>query len=234
MTEQTLWFVIIAALVGAALGFGAGRVFGGAKKRVSELEAEVSRQREEIAGYRDEVETHFKKTAGLLVSMAGTYKDLFEHLSTGYERLSQGSARELFKDRVGALLIGGATSRALGEDKVSGHSAEGIKQQDDTAGTAPDATINIDGNNQDRADTSLEKSLPKALDEIGEADTSLKEAAAVDHEPGSSEVADEAGSSNDGSKPISTKIEAPELDDLNRDSPNDKTEPDEGTKTKPN
>lgn len=108
MTEQTAWLLAIVAVLAAALiGFFVGRQFSGAKKQLEALESENSRQKEEISGYKREVEAHFDKSATLFASMAGSYKDLFEHLSSGYEKLSEGSARELFRDRIAALLLEG-------------------------------------------------------------------------------------------------------------------------------
>lgn len=79
MTEQTAWLVGIFAVVLAGLvGFFAGRRFSGARERIEALEAEVTRQKDEISGYKREVEKHFDKTATLFVSMAGSYKELFE------------------------------------------------------------------------------------------------------------------------------------------------------------
>ena len=99
MTEQMWLMAGAAAVLAALIGFLLGRSSGGSKQRVAELEAEVSRQNEEISTYKREVETHFDKTATLVAAMAGSYKDLFEHLSSGYEELSSGSARQLFRDR---------------------------------------------------------------------------------------------------------------------------------------
>ena len=77
MTEQTWWLVgALATLIAAAIGFFVGRSFGGAKKRVDELEAEVARQKDEISGYKREVESHFDKTASLVASMAGSLQGL--------------------------------------------------------------------------------------------------------------------------------------------------------------
>ena len=125
MTEQTMWLIGGAAVfVAALIGFFVGRSpLGGKTKQVAVLEAEVSRQQEEIAGYKRDVESHFDKTATLVASMAGSYKDLFEHLSSGYEQLSSGSARQLFRDRVVSLLVGNAGATAATDvtpsDKVS-------------------------------------------------------------------------------------------------------------------
>lgn len=109
MTEQTAWLAAVAAVLAAAIiGFFVGRRRSGGRQRIEELESEVRRQADEIEGYRKEVAEHFDQTATLFVSMAGSYKELFEHLSSGYEKLSSGSARSLFQQRVDALLLGSA------------------------------------------------------------------------------------------------------------------------------
>lgn len=118
MSGQTWWVVaVIAVVVAGVIGFFIGRHTGGTKQRIRELEADLASRSEEIRGYRKEVETHFDKTATLFVSMAGSYKDLFEHLSSGYEKLSAGSARDLFKERVTALLLDGPPARD-GDDEI--------------------------------------------------------------------------------------------------------------------
>jgi uncharacterized protein len=109
MTAQTAWLLaIFAVVIAGVIGFFVGRQFAAGKERIEALESEVQKQQAQIEGYRKEVATHFDKTATLFVSMAGSYKELFEHLSSGYEKLSSGSARELFQQRVDALLVGNA------------------------------------------------------------------------------------------------------------------------------
>lgn len=107
MSGQALWaFVIVLVLVAAGLGFFFGRVSNsGMKERLREAEDAVGRKDSELTSYRREVDAHFDKTATLFVSMAGSYKDLFEHLSNGYEKLSDGSSRDLFREHVATLLI---------------------------------------------------------------------------------------------------------------------------------
>lgn len=103
---ETMWLLTAGAVLAAAVaGFLVGRATGSAKARITELEADLKRQRDEADQYKQEVETHFEHTATLFVSMAGSYKALFEHLSQDYEKLSDGSARALFRDRVSALLL---------------------------------------------------------------------------------------------------------------------------------
>lgn len=115
MTPQTAWLIAISAVVlVGVVAFFIGRSTAGTKARIDELEAELRSKKAEVEGYRKEVEQHLDKTATLFVSMAGSYKALFEHLSGGYEKLATGSAREIFQQRVDALLLGGAR-----EDKGS-------------------------------------------------------------------------------------------------------------------
>lgn len=125
MTEDTWWLVgIVAVLAAAVIGFFVGRNSGGARKRVEVLEEEVSRQKEELADYRREVESHFDQTATLFGSLAGSYKELFDHLSSGYEKLSGGSARQLFRGKVGGLLLGGTAVAAATGDVSSALAAD--------------------------------------------------------------------------------------------------------------
>ena len=82
MTTEQIWMGVGLAVVLLA-GFGGyfiGRSLGGSGKRVSELESEVERQKEEVEEYKKTVESHFDKSATLFVSMAGSYKEMFEHL----------------------------------------------------------------------------------------------------------------------------------------------------------
>lgn len=111
MTPQTAWLIAISAVViVGVVAFFIGRSTAGTKARIDELEAELSSKKAEVEGYRKEVEQHLDRTATLFVSMAGSYKEMFEHVSSGYEKLSTGSARELFKQRVDALMLGAARS----------------------------------------------------------------------------------------------------------------------------
>lgn len=148
MTPQTAWLVAISAVViVGVVAFFIGRSTAGTKARIDELEAELDTKRAEVEGYRKEVEQHFDKTATLFVSMAGSYKELFEHLSSGYEKLSTGSARALFQQRVDALLIGSARGTSGGDEAgklLAGAAAAGATTAAagdpapvEAAGTAP-------------------------------------------------------------------------------------------------
>lgn len=144
MTPQTAWLLAISAVViVGVIAFFVGRSTAGTKGRIDELEAELARKVEEAERYRKEVDAHFDKTATLFVSMAGSYKELFEHLSSGYDQRSGASARERFQERVDALLprraaepavagtLLGAAATAAAASPAAGAGAEAV------GGTAP-------------------------------------------------------------------------------------------------
>ncbi len=133
MTQQLWWLVgIVAVIMAGAIGFLLGRRGKGDRLRVAELEEELERKNEEISGYRREVESHFDRTAALFTSMAGNYRELFDHLSTGYAKLSGGSARELFRQRVDAVLLEGTLAGRDEQETDTG-------RQDDTSAASAEA-----------------------------------------------------------------------------------------------
>lgn len=120
MTEQAWWVVaLVAVIITGVIGFFIGRQTASSKERIDELEEALNREKAALSDYRDKVDAHFDKTAGLFVSMAGSYKDLFDHLSSGYENLAPGASRELFKDRVSALLLESRASDATPTQTVA-------------------------------------------------------------------------------------------------------------------
>ncbi len=138
MTPQTAWLLAISAVViVGVIAFFVGRSSAGTKGRIDELEAELARKSEEAERYRKEVDAHFDKTATLFVSMAGSYKELFEHLSAGYDKLSGASARERFQERVDALL-----PRRVVEPAASGALLAGAATA--AAAASPDAGAEVE------------------------------------------------------------------------------------------
>lgn len=190
MTPQTAWLIAISAVViVGVVAFFIGRSTAGTKARIDELEAELRGKQEEVETYRKNVEAHFDKTATLFVSMAGSYKELFEHLSSGYETLSTGSARALFQQRVDALLVGGAReggSTLLGAGAVAGVAAtaaaagvaEAASDAPETAADAPPADIAAAG--------------AQAVDEPAAPATVSAAAHDAAEQPGSTRAEDEA------------------------------------------
>lgn len=205
MTPQTVWLLVIgAAVLVAALAFFIGRSSaGGGQARIDELEAELrakqaemetalQAKQQEMESYRKDVEAHFDRTATLFVSMAGSYKGLFEHLSDGYERLSTGSARELFQQRVDALLIGSAhsaeepaTSNNLLGGAVTGAAAAG-------AAAAAAATVSEPAEPVEAVDTAAAiaaEAVPPAAEPEPVADETVASAAQAAPAPDATEEA---------------------------------------------
>lgn len=179
-----MWLVVIVLVVAAAvIGFYLGRVSaGGARQKAVELEAEVERQKSELNEYRREVDAHFDQTASLFVSMAGSYKALFEHLNSGYEKLAGNEGRDLFRERIASLLLDGRQDEhsryLLEDDKAAADETTHAAPAADTASDAPEAASEA----ADRAATdtvaeaAAEEPMPEAAE--GGAETKVEVVAA--------------------------------------------------------
>jgi uncharacterized protein len=112
MFTAEIWLVLILTVIFAGLvGFAIGRrkAPGGQdeiKNLMQEYEQQLSQKNEELEAYQQVVHEHYDSTADLFKNMAGSYKELFDHLSVGYERLGNLSDKRVLPERAGALLDG--------------------------------------------------------------------------------------------------------------------------------
>jgi uncharacterized protein len=79
------WLLVVAT--GIALGFSVGRLWPGSAAKLSALERERDAAREEFEAYRQEVSTHFARTAHLFDKVTADYRGLYEHLAMGSRQL---------------------------------------------------------------------------------------------------------------------------------------------------
>lgn len=80
------WLLVVA--VGIALGFSVGRLWPGSAAKITELERQRDAAREDLRTYRQDVSTHFERTAHLFDKVTADYRGLYEHLSVGARQLS--------------------------------------------------------------------------------------------------------------------------------------------------
>ena len=90
--EMILLIIIVALIVFAVLGIYIGTRISSDKKRIRELEAELSDTTKELEGYRLKVNDHFKKTSELFTEMTSTYKAVYLHLAEGSHELCTNDA----------------------------------------------------------------------------------------------------------------------------------------------
>lgn len=199
MTGQAMWaFVIVAVVAAALIGFLLGRANGnGAKQKLKELEEDLQGKDRELAGYKREVDAHFDRTASLFVSMAGSYKALFEHLSEGYAKLSDGSDRDLFRERVATLLIdapregGSHDEDATPRDQATTAPDADDSARDETEASQPQADADEDARASADATPGADDERVSPAEEHGPTGNG-QEPAAVEDEPEQSRVAGEA------------------------------------------
>ena len=112
MTTATIWTLFILGVIFAALiGFAIGRRQApGGSAQIKEMqdlhEHELAQKQLELEAYQQQVHDHYNQTANLFKGMAGSYKELFDHLSVGYEQLGNLSDQRILPERAGALLDG--------------------------------------------------------------------------------------------------------------------------------
>ena len=83
-----VWGIGIAGFAfGLACGLAAGYLMRGNRQRVEELEEELSGLRRQFDGYREQVNQHFLTTSELVQKMTDSYRDVYEHLAAGSEKL---------------------------------------------------------------------------------------------------------------------------------------------------
>lgn len=120
--------VIVSLLVGIAIG-GFGAHFLLPRARVHRAEQKV---RKEFEDYREQVAEHFARTAGLINQLTDSYKDVFEHLQSGANRLlDEDQLREKLSDESGKTI----TLPRLGYHR-SGEGSNAPSTPDDRAGSA--------------------------------------------------------------------------------------------------
>jgi len=76
-------WVIVALIIGAALGAGAVWIF--AVRRAGPIS--VKEMKKENERFREEVNAHFVQSAQLINELTDSYKKVFDHLSDGADRL---------------------------------------------------------------------------------------------------------------------------------------------------
>jgi uncharacterized membrane-anchored protein YhcB (DUF1043 family) len=84
------WVVVCFAFgSGVLLGIVVAQAIGRRLDRHADLRAELERVKAEHQAYRNEVYSHFAKTAELFQEMTDTYRGVYEHLATGASELCE-------------------------------------------------------------------------------------------------------------------------------------------------
>ena len=85
--ELIILIIVVALVVFAVLGIYIGTRISSDKKRIRELEDELSDTKKELEQYRSKVNNHFKKTSELFTQMTSAYKAVYLHLAEGSHEL---------------------------------------------------------------------------------------------------------------------------------------------------
>ena len=86
---QAISIFVVAVLLGGAMGWLLALRQGGSKAQHDARALE-----REFDQYRDEVSSHFVQTSELVGRLSESYRDVFDHLASGAQRLCNGEAVE--------------------------------------------------------------------------------------------------------------------------------------------
>ncbi|RRQ21393.1 YhcB family protein [Thiohalobacter thiocyanaticus] len=88
INEFTFWSLLLVALfLGLVSGFLISYLWLNQDSRARGLQAELERSREELKEYRQKVNQHFQKTAGLFEDMTERYREVYRHLAASSQDL---------------------------------------------------------------------------------------------------------------------------------------------------
>lgn len=82
-TVQVWLFVLLGTVIGVAIGYFLQLRLHPSTRRHEELEKQLLALQEEHKHYRYDVNAHFNKTADLLSHLAGSYREVHNHLARG-------------------------------------------------------------------------------------------------------------------------------------------------------
>jgi uncharacterized protein len=93
--ELIIFIIIVGLLLFAGFGIFIGTRISADKRRIRELESELSAARKDMETYRIKVNDHFKKTSELFTRMTASYKAVYLHLAEGAQSLCTNDAAML-------------------------------------------------------------------------------------------------------------------------------------------
>jgi uncharacterized protein len=204
----------IALTAAAVIGFYVGRHTAPGKRRVDSLQEELEQSRRQMADYRESVNRHFEKTANLFTNMAGSYRDLYDHLRESYGTLTDTPGRPLLPERAGALLEAGRP--AVATDTSEERSPERRHEPPAEVGVPPPGMPEADDEHMmgDAPHIPAHAELEEAPEEPIKARRDEEKAATADDETGG-----EAGASTDKTEEPPSKSEPPPRTDASRTAP---------------
>ena len=80
-------FTVISLLIGFSLGLIFSRLIPAGQEEKKELEQTLKEKEAELAKYKEDVSTHFSKTADLVNNLTDSYKSVHQHLASGVQAL---------------------------------------------------------------------------------------------------------------------------------------------------
>jgi len=90
--QSSVWIIgIVALAIGAVIGYLLGRS-GGDNSQQEQLTKQLEETQQELNGYKEQVNTHFARTAELVNNLTESYKEVHQHLASSAQSLCKDGA----------------------------------------------------------------------------------------------------------------------------------------------
>jgi len=154
-------FTVISLLIGFSLGLIFSRLIPAGEEEKKELEQTLKEKEEELAKYKEEVSTHFSKTADLVNNLTDSYKSVHQHLASGVQTLCSENTGEKLVYNPSHKLEAKAENPDIIETTAANHEADNtsvvsddFEPPHDYSAMTPDTDTNAEPSDQN-ADLSV-------------------------------------------------------------------------------
>ena len=166
-----VWIIVV--LICLAGGIWLGRYTAPGVEKARSMEQERDEAHAELQRYREDVRTHFEKTAHLFNQVTSGYRSLYEHLAEGSERLGTGPSAGMLESKPEERTLQAPTEAAddaEGEDKAAetrpaGEAGEAGMDQTPAAQQQPEGEPEPQAESESESQAPEESQKPRGEDE---------------------------------------------------------------------
>jgi uncharacterized membrane-anchored protein YhcB (DUF1043 family) len=166
--EITLWiWGLVVFTVGGGTGYFLARQIK--SQRTRGLEQELDTTRSDLSEYRGEVDRHFLKTSLLLSKLTDNYREVYEHLATGAQKLCNDPSRTPALDLPETRILPPADDTSPHASKASAPLAVAPEAAGEISETATDTSVTTTAATENAAFATAEPPPPveEATDDDG-------------------------------------------------------------------
>lgn len=149
--ELWMWILGVSAVAGGFMGgWFLGRYHGREAKEFEKLKVQTEQINQDFSQYREEVGEHFRKTAHLVSAMTASYGAVYQHLTSGAQKLCPNESLTLEVERpIEKLIAENEGSADVKQDPVPDVAVlPDVKKEDQSDESKEPEAVTASGNEQ--------------------------------------------------------------------------------------